>query len=107
MGACSDTASLLAAVTRLAGAPVRKARHAWMFRIEVISSDGLKCGVPVMVSNHRPKGRVLDSVISNIADCWVIDRGKIETVLDDWSADDLRAHLGSCTRDQLKPKHLR
>ncbi len=51
-------------------------------------SDGKRCAVPAMVSDHR--SQVTRSVLNNLAECW-----------------QLRQHLQSKTQAELKPKHLR
>ena len=107
MGARDDTTQLLAAVARLVGPPVRKARHAHFFRIVVTSSDGKKCAVPLMVSSHRPKGRVLGSVMNSIADALLVDHADIDTVLDTWTPQQLTEHLQKHTQEQLKPRAMR
>jgi hypothetical protein len=76
-----------------------------MFRVEVVSSDGQKCGVPVQVDNHPDQARPY--VLNAIADSLLIDRKEIHQVLAEGTEDQLRAHLSEYTKDQLKPLHLR
>ena len=71
------------------------------------SSDGKRCGVPFMVSSHRPKGRVLNSVMNSVADALLIDRKDIDEVLETWSHEQLVAHLEKHTQEQLKPRSMR
>jgi len=76
-----------------------------MFRVEVVSSDGHKCGVPVQVDNHPDQGRPY--ALNAIADSLLIDRKEIEHVLAEGTAEELRAHLSQYTQAQLKPLHMR
>lgn len=76
-----------------------------MFRVEVTSSDGHRCGVPVQVDDHPTQVRPY--ALNAIADSLLIDREEIHRVLADGSLGELRAHLGKYTKAQLKPLHLR
>lgn len=76
-----------------------------MFRIEVVSSDGHKCGVPVQVDDHPNETRPY--AINAIADSLLIDREEIHQVLVEGTEDQLRAHLSTYTKNELKPLHLR
>jgi hypothetical protein len=76
-----------------------------MFRVEVTSSDGQKCGVPVQVDNHPDQARPY--ALNAIADSLLIDRKEIHRVLAEGTAEELRAHLSKYTKAQLKPLHLR
>jgi hypothetical protein len=76
-----------------------------MFRVQVVSSDGHQCGVPIQVDSHPAQMRPY--ALNQIADTLLIDREEIHEVLEKGSKDDLHAHLGSYTKDQLKPLHLR
>lgn len=76
-----------------------------MFRIEVVSSDGHACGVPVQVDSHP--GQTRPYAINAIADSLLIDRKEIRRVLEEGTEEQLRAHLTQYTRAQLKPLHLR
>lgn len=76
-----------------------------MFRIEIVSSDGQKCGVPVQVDNHPHETRPY--ALNAIADSLLIDRGEIHQVLAEGTSEELRAHLSQYTKAQLKPLHLR
>lgn len=76
-----------------------------MFRVEVISSDGHKCGVPVQVDNHP--GQLRPYALNAIADSLLIDRKEIARVLAKGTEEQLRAHLSKYTKAQLKPLHLR
>ncbi|MDQ3725565.1 MAG: hypothetical protein M3335_06720 [Actinomycetota bacterium] len=76
-----------------------------MFRVEVISSDGHKCGVPVQVDDHPAQARPY--ALNAIADSLLIDRKEIRRVLEEGTEEQLRAHLGKYTKAQLKPAHLR
>lgn len=76
-----------------------------MFRVEVTSSDGHKCGVPIQVDNHPAQQRPY--ALNAIADSLLIERDEIHRVLAEGTEDELRAHLSRYTKSQLKPLHLR
>jgi hypothetical protein len=76
-----------------------------MFRIEVESSDGHNCGVPVQVDDHPDETRPY--AINAIADSLLIDREEIHRVLAEETDEQLRAHLSRYTKNQLKPPRLR
>jgi hypothetical protein len=76
-----------------------------MFRVEAISSDGHKCGVPVQVDDHPDQVRPY--ALNAIADSLLIDRKEIHRVLAEGTEEELRAHLRKYTKAQLKPLHLR
>jgi hypothetical protein len=76
-----------------------------MFRVEVVSSDGHKCGVPVQVDDHPDQARPY--AVNAIADSLLIDRKEIHRVLAEGTEEQLRAHLGKYTKAQLRPLHVR
>lgn len=76
-----------------------------MFRVEITSSDGHKCGVPVQVDDHPDQVRPY--AVNAIADSLLIDRKEIHRVLQEGTETQLRAHLGRYTQAELKPLHLR
>ena len=76
-----------------------------MFRLEVESSDGHKCGVPIQVDSHPAQARPY--VLNAIADSLLIGRNEILRVLKEGTQAQLRAHLSKYTKVQLKPLHLR
>ncbi len=76
-----------------------------MFRVEVVSSDGHQCGVPVQVDDHPAQLRPY--ALNAIADSLMIDRTEIRRVLTDGTEAELRAHLSKHTKEQLKPLRLR
>jgi hypothetical protein len=76
-----------------------------MFRVEITSSDGHNCGVPVQVDSHPAETRPY--AINAIADSLLIDRKEIHRVLAEGTEEQLRAHLSGYTKAQLKPLHLR
>lgn len=76
-----------------------------MFRVEVISSDGEKCGVPVQVDDHPGDARPY--AINQIADSLLIRRGEIHDVLDRGTRAELRDHLSQYTKEDLKPIRFR
>lgn len=76
-----------------------------MFRVEVTSSDGHKCGVPVQVDSHPDQQRPY--ALNAIADSLLIERDEIHRVLAEGTEAELRAHLSRYTKSQLKPLRLR
>lgn len=76
-----------------------------MFRIEVQSSDGHACGVPIQVDSHPTELRPY--ALNQIADSLLIDRDEIHEVLIRATEAELRAHLERYTKAQLKPLHIR
>ena len=76
-----------------------------MFRVEITSVDGQKCGIPIQVDDHPAETRPY--VLNAIADALLIERDEIRAVLRDGTEEDLRAHLGRYTQDQLKPFRVR
>lgn len=55
----------------------------------------------VQVDDHPTETRPY--AINQVADSWVVDRKEILDVLDRGTANELLKHLGSYTKDQLKP----
>lgn len=100
-----DTSICLASVSRLTGDKGKEVRHGMMFRVEVTSSDGHKCGVPIQVDSHPDQVRPY--AINAIADSLLVDRQEIHEVLASGTSEQLRAHLARYTKEQLKPLHLR
>lgn len=76
-----------------------------MFRVEVTSADGHKCGVPVQVDDHPGEPRPY--VINQIADSFLIRRTEVHAVLERGTPAELNDHLRGYTKDELKPLHLR
>lgn len=76
-----------------------------MFRVQVVSSDGHNCGVPIQVDDHPAQTRPY--AINAIADSLLIDRAEIHKVLAEGTSEELHAHLARYTKAQLKPLHLR
>jgi hypothetical protein len=76
-----------------------------MFRVEVTSADGHKCGIPIQVDDHPAETRPY--VLNAIADALLIDRNEIRVVLKVGTAAQLRAHLSKYERGDLKPFHMR
>lgn len=76
-----------------------------MFRVEVVSADGEKCGVPVQVDSHPAEVRPY--AINQIADSYLISRDEIRDVLARGTCEQLRKHLSGYTKDQLKPLRIR
>ena len=99
--AAASTRQLLSAVARLTGDPGRKVRHGSLFRIEVESSDGVRCAITVQVNDHRD--RPSKAALRDIADRLRIDRNEIANALSSWDEKELRKHLTAFTAEQLKP----
>ena len=79
-----------------------------MFRVVVISSDGQQVAVTVQVDTHRKVPSV--AALTDLADRIRVPRENIDDVLNDWTPEQLAAHLASLTkadlrsRAQVKPK---
>lgn len=76
-----------------------------MFRIQVESSDGHQCGVPVQVDDHP--GECRPYAINQVADSLLIERSEIRQVLAEGTNAQLRAHLSEHTKEELKPLRMR
>ena len=76
-----------------------------MFRVEVTSSDGHRCGVPILVDDHPAEPRPYQ--INQIADSLLIRRDEIHAVMESGTSEELRKHLGSYTKEELKPPRFR
>jgi hypothetical protein len=76
-----------------------------MFRIQVTSSDGQECGIPIQVDDHPSQTRPY--VLNQIADVLLIERDEIRSVLERGSEQRLRQHLEQYTKEQLKPLAIR
>lgn len=76
-----------------------------MFRVEITSSDGHTCGVPVQVDDHPAEQRPY--ALNAIADSLLVERDEIHRVLTEGTGEQLKAHLGRYTKAQLMPRHLR
>jgi hypothetical protein len=76
-----------------------------MFRVEVTSSDGETCGIPIQLDTHPAQQRPY--ALNAIADALLIERDEIHRVLSEGSEEQLRTHLSRYTKAQLKPKHVR
>ena len=66
-----------------------------------MSRDGIRCAVIVHAGHHRAEASPVD--INDIADRLRIPRKDIYEVINDWSPEDLRRHLGKFTAEELKP----
>jgi hypothetical protein len=60
-----------------------------MFRMTVTSSDGKKCGVRIRVSENR----VRPNTRKQIANCLRVELDQVDDVLENWTPEQLRAHL--------------
>lgn len=74
-GSRPDTWQLLASIARITGDPGKPVRHGQIFRVEVVSKDGERCGVPIQVDDHPGEPRPY--VLNQIADTLRIERGKL------------------------------
>lgn len=101
MATAIDTKQLLAAVARLAGPSVRRARHGLLFRVTVTSRDGTPCAVTLQLSDHRPQPS--QAIFNDLADRLRIGREEILDALENWTADDLDHHLSQFTAEELRP----
>lgn len=105
MAASDSTGDLLACLCRLAGKP-RRANHGDVFRIKVVSNDGVECAVrlgPISMNRARPSGKTLN----DIADKLHLSRSGIGDTLASMTPDDLIAHLQGFTENELKPPQYR
>jgi hypothetical protein len=76
-----------------------------MFRVEVRSCDGHKCGIPVQIDDHPAEAR--SYLVNQIADSLLIRRKEIYEVLKSGTAEQLQRHLAQHTKEQLKPLRFR
>jgi hypothetical protein len=76
-----------------------------MFRIKVRSSDGVAVSITAQIDDHPREPRPYQ--LPRLAEQLLIARDQIETVLDEWSNEDLRKHLESHTADELRAPSLR
>jgi hypothetical protein len=90
---------LRAAVHRLASES-RKVTHGELFRVVVTSRDGRRSAVTVQVDTHRKVPS--KAAINDVADRLRVPRSQIDDVLDNWSAEQLAAHLASLTHEELR-----
>jgi hypothetical protein len=70
-----------------------------LFRVKVLSSDGHNVAVTVQVDTHRK--RPSDAALNDLADRLRITRGDIDSALESWRPEQLRAHLTSITKAEL------
>jgi hypothetical protein len=101
----SDSRSLLAAVARLTGDRGKGVKHGKIYRVEVVSKDGKRCGVPVQVDDHPGEPRPY--VLNQIADSLLIEHKQIGAVLESWTAEQLSEHLSGFTQEELRPVRFR
>lgn len=73
--------------------------------MEVQSSDGHACGIPVQVDDHPTETRPY--AINQIADSLLIDRSEILDVLESGTPEQLQRHLSRYTAEELKPLRMR
>ena len=101
MAPTDSTHDLHQALTRIAGKPIRKARHGLIYRIVVVSNDGKRCAVQLgPVSNHR--ARPSTATLNEIADLLRVSRDQLEQELAR-SAEDVVARLEGFSAEDLKP----
>lgn len=104
-GGRPDTRQLLASIARITGDPGKPVRHGRIFRVEVVSKDGERCGVPIQVDDHPGEPRPY--VLNQIADTLRIKRDKLLEALETWTPEQLTRHLEGFTQEELKPVRLR
>jgi len=93
--------ALHAALVRIAGKPLRRARHGLIYRMVVTSCDGVRCAVQFgPISDHRP--RPSTATLNQLADLLRVERDALETTLS-MTALEVEAHLARHTAEQLKP----
>jgi hypothetical protein len=73
-----------------------------MFRLPVTSRDGTRYTVTLQVDTHRKCPS--KAALNDLADRMRLPRAQIDTVLADWTAAQLLAHLGSLTIDELRSR---
>lgn len=100
-----DTRQLLASLARVTGDPGKPVRHGRIFRVEVVSKDGKRCGVPIRVDDHPGEPRPY--ALNQIADSLCIERSKLLEMLETWTPEQLGQHLTGFTQEELKPVRLR
>ncbi|MHB1539287.1 MAG: hypothetical protein ACYCUM_10055 [Solirubrobacteraceae bacterium] len=100
-----DTRQLIADLARLTEQRGKPVRHGLIFRVEVTSSDGGRCGVPIRVDDHPGEPRPY--ALNQIADSLCIERDKLLEILETRTPEQLREHLEGFTQQELKPLRLR
>jgi hypothetical protein len=96
---------LLSAVARLTGVKGTSVNEGQRFRVVVTTSDGHKHAINLQVDDHPKETRPYQ--LNQLADTLCLDRKDIITVLEDWTPDQLQAHLGQQTKDALTPPRHR
>jgi hypothetical protein len=95
------TAWLAAAVARVTGDSGKKVNEGARYRVTVTSNDGHKCGVSVQVNTHTKEARPYQ--LNEIADRWHVNRTELTNVLNEWTSDQLKAHLSTFAKEALMP----
>lgn len=73
-----------------------------MFRIPVVSRDGVRGAVTLQVDTHRKVPS--KSALNDLADRLRLPRAQIDTALADWTRGQLLDHLGSLTIEELRSR---
>jgi len=102
LGASLTSRQLIAALTRLTGKPVRRAKHGPMFRVTVRSRDGVDCAVAIGPISD-PRKEPSKATLNMVADRLRVERRELLNALREWSPGQLRRHLGSKSAAELKP----
>ena len=93
------------ALTRLTGTRGEQRNETVFYRLTVTIEGGQTVPVTVDVTPHRTVPA--KDNINAIADAWRIDRNEIDTVLKDWTHEQLIEWLSQFTAEQLLPVVIR
>jgi hypothetical protein len=99
------TAWLAASVARLTGDPGRGASEGKRYRLPITTANGHKHAVSVQVDTHPTDARPY--ALNQIADAFKVDRPDILSVLNDWTPEQLKAHLEQFQKADLMPPTYR
>lgn len=99
------TAWLAAAVARVTGDSGRGASEGKRYRLAITTADGHKHGVSVQVDTHPADARPY--ALNQIADAFKVDRKSVVSVLQDWTPEQLKAHLEQFNKADLMPPTYR
>jgi hypothetical protein len=77
-----------------------------MFRVEVTTVDGEETAVTIQVNDHRADAS--KATLSDIKRRFRLEsREQVLEVLESWTPEQLREHLGQFTKNELKPPAYR
>lgn len=96
---------LLSAVARLTGVKGTSVNEGQRFRVVVTTSAGHEHAINLQVDDHPKETRPYQ--LNQLADALCLPRKDIISVLEDWTSDQLRAHLGEQTKEALMPPRHR